>query len=212
MAKAKPAPRVRVIETERLVNDPFLRVDRTKIKYKLPDGAWSEEQPRFNVDRGNSVAALLHDATTRQLHFVRQFRFSSYDPADEPAPDNGWMLELIAGAVKRNEEMRESIVREIDEETGFTATKQPELIGSFFLTPGASSERLFLFYVVIDSSVQRSAERGQNMRGAATEDERIETVAMSPSDFLSLVEQCRIVDAKTVAAAEFVRRRPDLFD
>ena len=212
MAKRTPKRTVQILKAKRLLDTGFLRVDSSEIKYRLPDGALSDPQMRLNVDRGNAVAAILHERSNNTLHFVRQFRFSTYDESDEPSPDNGWILELIAGVVQTTERRDEAIKREIQEETGFKKVDACELIGSFFLTPGASSERLFLFYVAVDPAGRDPGKvlpDGAELRGA--DDEQIVTVTMTPEQFLAEVVAMRITDAKTVAAAEYVRRRREIF-
>jgi ADP-ribose pyrophosphatase len=190
----------------------FLRVDKTRLEYRRPDGEWSSPQDRLNVDRGDSVAAILHEPATQTLHFVKQFRFSTYRLEDEPHPENGWLLELIAGAVEPQETIREAMRREVVEETGFKQILACDLIGSFYLTPGASSERLYLFYVAVgvEGRVRgQIAPDGITYRGA--DDEQIETVEMSVDAFLDKVARMEIADAKTVAAAEYIRRNRQTF-
>lgn len=197
------APPIRIFRAKRLLETPFIRVDEHKVSYRRPDGSWSPAQTRLNVDRGNSVAAILFDPKTERLHLVRQFRFSTYDFAEEPDPENGWMLELIAGAVGEGETLRDCIAREVKEETGFDLAGRVELIGSFYLSPGASSERLFLFYAEV-SEAHRSPPGATS--GYGTDDEEIATVAMTVPEFLTAIERMEIHDAKTVAAGEWLRR------
>lgn len=209
----RPKRLVRILERKRLLDGGFLRVDSFKLSYVLPDGSRSHPVPRLNVDRGNAVAAILHEKRTNKLHFVRQFRFSAYDEAEEPSPDNGWLVELVAGVVVPGELGNEAIVREIAEETGFKTVLSCDLIGSFFLTPGASSETLYLYYVSVDAEGREPGaplSTGAELRG--TEDEQIVTIVMTPSEFLDQVAQMHIRDAKTIAAAEFVRRNSGIFD
>jgi ADP-ribose pyrophosphatase len=183
----------------------FLRVSRSEFTYTLPTGA-EREQMRLVVDRGNAVAALLHEPARGLLHFVKQFRFPTYNEADEPAAENGWLLELIAGVVSPNETAAEAITREVEEETGIRRLVALEMIGSFYLTPGASNERLFLYYAQVETDGFSGAKSGLGV-----DDEWIEVISMTPKAFLEKVEAMLIYDAKTIAAAEFVRRRPDLF-
>lgn len=205
---ALPKRLVQILETRRLLDTKFLRVDRSKISYSLPDGE-RREQVRLNVDRGNAVAAILHEPSANKLYFVRQFRFSTYVEADEPSPDNGWLLELIAGVIEPSERQEESILREIEEETGFKKILACEPIGAFYLTPGASSEQIFLFYVAVDAEGRASGKGAAELRGVS--DEEVITETMTPAEFLQRVEAMQIRDAKTLAAAEYVRRRKDVF-
>jgi ADP-ribose pyrophosphatase len=197
---------VQVFSARRLFDTPFMRIDESRLSYRRRNGAWSEAITRLNVDRGDSVAAILHDPALGRLYFTWQFRFSTYDFGDEPDPANGWLLELVAGSVKPGEPLRDSIAREVMEETGFVIGRL-EMIGSFYLTPGASSERLYLFYAEVSEANRAPAEPGHDDGTFGVEDEQIEVVSMTVPEFLACVESLRIADAKTIAAAEWLRRQ-----
>jgi nudix-type nucleoside diphosphatase (YffH/AdpP family) len=194
---------IRIFRTRRLLDTPFIKVDEHRISYRRDNDDWSPPQIRLNVERGNSVAAILFEPASELLHFVRQFRFSTYDFGDEPNPANGWMVELIAGSVKPGEPLRDCVIREVKEETGFDIDA-PQMIGSFYLTPGASSERLYLFYAEV--SEQRRS-RPEQSSSYGVEDEEIVTLTMTVAEFLTRIERMEICDAKTVAAGEWLRRK-----
>ena len=65
---------------------------------------------------------------------VRQFRY----------PAGHMMLEAPAGKLEYGEDHRECAVRELSEETGFTADELIYL-GGFYTSPGFSSERLHVY-------------------------------------------------------------------
>lgn len=193
--------RVNVLQKDVSLDGGFLTVTKSRLTYTLPTGE-VRTQDRYVVDRGDAVAALLYERDAGLLHFVRQFRFPTYVERDEPAPGNGWLVELIAGVIDPCETSREAIAREISEETGFVDLRVIELIGSFYLSPGASNERLFLFFVEVTSK-----DRDAVSLGGGIGDEWIEIVSLTPAEFLRQVEAMEIFDAKTIAAAEYVRRR-----
>ena len=202
---------VTVFSSEVAVDLGFLKVTKTTLSYTLPHGlrlpdGGNPQQTRFTIDRRNSAAALVFQPATGLLHFVRQFRYATYNPADEPTPENGWLIELAAGVIERNESSKESIAREISEELGFNEIKSLELIGSFYLSPGAASERLFLYCACVGGSDMPMIDHS-----LGDADEWIEAVSMTVPDFLGRVEAIEVFDAKMVAAAEYIRRRPDLF-
>jgi ADP-ribose pyrophosphatase len=194
---------LRIFRTQRLLDTKLIKVDEYSISYRRENGEWSPRQTRLNVDRGNAVAAILFEPATELLHFVRQFRFSTYDFLDEPDTENGWMLEIVAGTTEPGEALRDGIIREAQEETGFVISA-PQMIGSFFLTPGASSERLFLFYAEV-SAENRSGPLRPSSYGI--DDEDISTVTMTIAEFLAHIERMEICDAKTIVAGEWLRRR-----
>ena len=84
---------------------------------------------RLHLDRGDGVAAVLHNAAQGTLLFVRQFRYSTY----ENGP--GWLLETVAGIVEPGQTPEESVIREVREETGYRI-RDLEPVSVFYLTPG----------------------------------------------------------------------------
>lgn len=210
MGKETKPPNVQIYSTRRLLGHPFLQVDEVEFDYLLPGenlpapARRTKRETHLIVQRGDSVAALLHEPQTGLLHFVRQFRLPTFRRDDDPEGQDGWLVELVAGVLQNNETPRESIKREIREETGFVSVGQCDLIGSFYLSPGAGSERLFLFYVTVEATGRVGEQHGE-VRGI--DGEQIVTISMTPAEFLRQVETLTIADAKTVAAAEYIRRK-----
>ena len=179
----------------------FLRLEEHEFALRHDDH-W-KAQKRLIVDRGDSVAALLVEPAQGLVHLVRQFRYATFDHAHPDEPGNGWLTELVAGTLEPDETPEACIIREVEEETGFTI-KNPERIGCFYLSPGAFTEKLYLFAATV-SAERRTASRIDGHYGV--DDERIETVALPVTTFLQQVERMEIKDAKTIAAAEWLRRQ-----
>lgn len=189
-----------------LLRHYFLTVFEVVLRHRLPDGGWSPEITRINVDRDDSVAALVYEARTKFLYFTKQFRYSTYDYDNEYAPNNGWLIELVAGRAKIRSADSElespdaAMRREIKEETGFDVTAL-EPISAFFLSPGSSSEKLHLFFAaVVEPEGGREKARGGDF------DEFIILERMTPETFLKSVENGAMRDAKTICGAEWLRR------
>ncbi|CAN0397756.1 unnamed protein product, partial [Phaeothamnion confervicola] len=137
-------------------------------------------------ERGDAVAALIVNTDTNHVMLIRQFRppVASMEGAEHK------LLETMAGMVLQNEEIPQSLSREITEETGYeipfnadTGTlKGSEFICEFYSSPGGSSERIYLYYVAVDSSTPKKAGGGLREQG-----ERIETVLMPLGEFFKAV-------------------------
>ena len=80
---------------------------------------------------GVGIVAVTHD---KKILMVRQYRY----------PMNEEMLEIPAGKLDENEDPFECAVRELSEETGFTAKKWED-IGAIYPSPGFCRETLFLY-------------------------------------------------------------------
>ncbi len=111
---------------------------------------------------------------------VRQFRY----------PFGRMMLEAPAGKLEYGEDPDEAAVRELSEETGFTAGKMVKL-GAICTSPGISSEVLHL-YLALDLRAGKSHP---------DENEFLNVVKMPLSELVALCMSGEVDDAKTVAAA-----------
>jgi ADP-ribose pyrophosphatase len=198
------------IENRRiLLRHPFLTVEEVVLAPRDSDGAFTPVITRINVDRGDSVAALIYEPARRLLHFTRQFRFSTYDFDNEAAAGNGWLVELLAGRLADNfgedelETPQAAMLREITEESNFNVLTIEQL-SEFYLSPGASSERLYLFF----ATVERIAGR-QDHTALGIDDEYIFNFSIAPDEFLRAVERGEVRDAKMICAAEWLRRNLD---
>lgn len=81
---------------------------------------------------GVCVAAITPNNT---LLFVKQYRFG----VDKP------LLEFPAGLIEPNEDPKVTALRELEEETGYLAN-HIESVGSYYLSPGYSSEIIHLYF------------------------------------------------------------------
>ena len=175
--------------------DGFFKVDDITLRHELADGRMSPPLRRLNLDRGNGVAALLYNRTTQKIVLVRQFRY----PASLEGP--GWILEIVAGMHEAGEVPEDTMRREILEETGYEA-EHLEPVSSFYLTPGGSSEKIHLFYAETSVPQRRTAGGGVKEEG-----EDIEVVELSPEQAWQALDQNEIVDAKTLVALLWCKRK-----
>ena len=150
---------------------------------------------RLHLDRGDGVTAVLHNAARQTLLFVRQFRYSTY----EHGP--GWLLETVAGVVEPGQTPEDSVTREIREETGYRI-RGLELVTIFYLTPGGSSERIYLYYAEVED-----ADREHEGGGLPEEGEDIEVVELTLDQAWRALESGEIADAKTIVGLQWLRRR-----
>ena len=185
-------PRVEVIRRRRVFDD-FFKIDEARLRFERYDGSMSEEVRRLNFERGDSAAALLVDAKARTVYLIEQFMYPTLAKA------GGWLETVAAGMIENGETPEETIRREILEETGFDA-KRVEPIATFFVTPGGSSERIFLFCALI-SPKARVAAGG----GVPAEHEDIKLVAFRLDDFLARLAAGGFPDAKTIVAGYWLK-------
>lgn len=187
--------KVTIIKQRRLL-DAFFKVDEAVLQHECFDGSLSPELTRLSLERGDGVAALLYCAQTDSLILVRQFRYPAW-----VRQGPGWILETVAGMLDKDEAPEQTVRREILEETGYQVSHL-ELVSTFYLTPGGSSERILLYYGEVTT-----ADRREEGGGLKDENEDIEVVKIAVDDAFAAVEQGEIVDAKTLIALMWFRNR-----
>jgi ADP-ribose pyrophosphatase len=175
--------------SRRRVFDDFLKVDEAEVRIN------GTVQRRLSLERGDSAAALVQRREDGAILLTRQFRY----PTLEHGP--GYLLELPAGVIEGEEDPEVAMRRELVEELGYEADDL-EPISTFYVSPGGSSERVHLYYAEVSTS-DRVGDGG----GVPSEGEVIEVVAVSVDQFLSMMRDGTIADAKTIIGALWLERR-----
>ncbi len=184
--------RVDIVSETEIFKKLIFRVVEGRFRFQRYDGNMSDEIVRLNLDRGDSVAAVLHDTTDDTIVLTEQYRY----PTHGKGP--GWMLELPAGVLDADEKPEQSVRREIVEEVGYEVSSM-EPICTFYVSPGGTSERILLFYARVTPSARISAGGG-----VASEGEDIRTVHIPVAEALARVRDGDIVDAKTIIGLQWL--------
>jgi len=124
----------------------FMTLERLQLKNRLFQGGWSEQSSRELRIRKDAVAVLLYDPKLDAVVMVEQFRVGAIHDSKTP-----WMLELVAGLIESGESPEEVAKRECVEEADCEILVL-EPIFEFYLSPGACTEKLFLFAACVDAS------------------------------------------------------------
>jgi nudix-type nucleoside diphosphatase (YffH/AdpP family) len=194
----RPQPsRETFVKAARLLDHKIFKVDEYRGCYERYDNTMSDEQELLVFERGDSVAALLFDPSHREVILVEQFRL----PTRANGNGRGWILETAAGMIRAGETARASMIRELKEETGYQVTDLAP-IATFFVSPGGSSERIFLFYAEV-----RRTEQKYSGGGEISEGENIKIVRMPISQFFAKLRNQEFEDAKLIIAGQWLRDR-----
>jgi ADP-ribose pyrophosphatase len=113
---------------------------------ELDDGSHAKREV---VEHPGGVTILPVDQQGN-CYMVRQFRY----------PAGRMMLEAPAGKLEYGEEPKACAIRELSEETGFTADEFIDL-GSFFTSPGFSSEKLYIYLALGLHEGQSHLDQGE---------------------------------------------------
>ena len=108
------------------------------------------------------------------------------------------LVEIPAGKLEKGEAPEFTAMRELEEETGYTADKL-ELIQSFSTSPGFADEVVHLYSAV--------GLRKSTSQALLDEDEFVELMEVSLEEAEEMVRNQRIYDAKTAFAVLWVKER-----
>jgi len=180
------------VRSRRRLFDDFFKVDELRVVFERYDGTMTPEVRRLVFERGDSVAAVVRDRDSGRLLFTEQFRAPTLDKGP------GWLLEVMAGMIEEGEAPARALERELGEELGF-ALACCEEIGTFYLSPGGSSERIWLYYAEVGEGRRVGTGGGQ-----ACEQEDIRLVALSDDEARAALQDGRIVDAKSIIGLQWL--------
>jgi nudix-type nucleoside diphosphatase (YffH/AdpP family) len=197
------ARRVDIRAQKRLLDD-FFKVDELIVSHERYDGSMSGDERRLVFARGDAVAVLLFDADARSVVLVEQFRAPTLiaHRRDDCTSADGWIVELVAGMIDKDETAEQAAVREVFEETGYRIGN-PRLIGKFFSSPGGSDERFFLYFARVEEG-QR-----QGNGGGIVGEEDIKVFHLRVDDLFAKLTQGAICDPKLAIAGYWLKDNID---
>lgn len=176
------------VRDEKVVFDDHYKIVKADVTYDtFKDGKIHTKRLAF--ERGDSVAVVLLEKETDSILLTKQFRYPTCKH------NNGWLLEIPAGSLDENEDPEDCIIREVMEELGYKITS-PELLYTFYTSPGASTERIFLYYSEV-SQKDKTGEGGGN----ENESEDIQVVKIPISEIPAKIPELK--DAKTILGLQW---------
>lgn len=187
--------RVEILSKQEIFSRLFFKFEEIRLRHELLNGQMSDELLRLNMERGDGVSAVLYNVSLDEVILIEQFRYAGY------VHGNGWLLELPAGIAADQETPKAAMKRELLEETGYKV-KKLEHISTFYLSPGGSTERIFLYYAPVTAQ-DKVAQGG----GLPAEKEEIRIVPMKLDKALRQIASGKICDAKTIIGLQWLAAR-----
>ncbi len=123
-------PGWQVTASSYVIDSPYLRIRRDRIK--LPDGTVIDD---YFVRESRGYVIVFALTPDRRVVLVRQYKHGVRKV----------LLELVAGAIDEGEAPHETAVRELAEETGYTA-ERVEFVRSFVTDPTNADTVAHLFF------------------------------------------------------------------
>jgi ADP-ribose pyrophosphatase len=180
----------------------IFRVIKARLRHRRFDGHMSEEVTRINFERGDSVGVLLYDPDEDVVVLTRQFRFPVYasivsENIQEEGEKQAWMLEVVAGIIDPGHSAAEIASKEILEEAGYVVQGDLRPITTIYPSPGGTSERIYLFLVLVDSK-----DRLLDGNELPSKEEDIKVETFSFQEAMAMITRGDINDAKTIVALQ----------
>lgn len=177
----------------------YFRMDVYHLRHCRFDGGWTAPMSRELFERGHAAAVLPYDPARDAVVLIEQFRIGAYAAGVEP-----WLIEVVAGIIDAGEDPADVVRREAVEEAGCEILDLVP-IGTFLMTPGASSETLAMFCGRVDS------EGAGGLHGLDHECEDIRSFVLPAEEALGRVMACPCPNANTVIALQWLMlNRADL--
>ena len=174
------------------VFDGFFKVDKYSFEHAKFDGGTSTLIEREIFERGDAVAVLPYDPTSRTVLLVEQVRIGALKTKENP-----WLLECIAGMNDGSTDYESVARREAYEEAGIELT-QLEFMLSYLSSPGGTTERLYLYLAHADLS------QAGGVYGLDEEGEDIKVHVIPVDDALARLQSGEIDNAATVISLQWL--------
>lgn len=169
----------KTISSERIYEGKILNLRKDKVTIRDEKTSYREV---IEHNGGVVIAAITDDG---KIPVVKQYR-----KAAEKA-----ILEIPAGKLEGDEDHKEAALRELKEETGYSASKI-EYINSFYSSIGYSEEVLHLF-------IARDLTAGET---DFDEGESIDIYEYTVDELMNMVMDRTIEDAKTIIAVFMLKQ------
>ncbi|MEK3709610.1 ADP-ribose pyrophosphatase [Bacillus sp. FSL K6-1005] len=154
---------------------------------ELPNGKTSKRE----IVKHPGAVAVLAVTDEGKIIMVKQFR----------KPLERTIVEIPAGKLEKGEEPEYTALRELEEETGYTAKKLTKMT-AFYTSPGFADEIVHVFLAEELTVLEEKRE--------LDEDEFVEVMEVTLEDALKLVESREVYDAKTAYAIQYLQLKEAL--
>lgn len=170
---------------EEILSDDYAPLKKISYEQRRRDGGWQRQQREVYANAGGA-AVLLHDPGRRTVLLTRQFRIGA-----RLAGIDAFMIEVPAGMLD-DARPDQRVRAELCEETGYRA-KEVRKVLAFMPNPSSLTEIVHCYL----GEYERGDKQGEG-GGKEEEGEDIEVLEIDVDEAFRMVEDGRIVDAKTV--------------
>jgi ADP-ribose pyrophosphatase len=166
------------ISSQRVYSGKVVSLDVDNVRF--PNGVVGELE-MVRHPGASAVVPISGDESSSDpdIVLIRQYRYAA----------EGFLYEIPAGRLHREESPEDCARRELREETGYTAERL-ERLTTIYTTPGFTDERIHLFVASVLTKGESSVEADEILD--------LETVQLSGA--VDMIRGGQVVDAKTIVA------------
>ena len=175
----------------------FLKVGHYKLRHSLFAGGWSHEISRDRLQGLGAVSVLLYDPKRDEVVLTEQFRVGAMETGKE-----AWLYETVSGHIGKDEQPKDVAHRESREEAG-CELKQLIPISEFWVSPGLSDEKIYLFCGIID------AEGVEGVHGLDDEHEDIRVCVLPAQQAIEELNGGRANSTSIIIALQWLALNQD---
>lgn len=151
---------------------------------ELPNGKTAKRE----IVKHPGAVAIIPITDDNKILFVEQYR----------KPLERSLIEIPAGKLEPGEKPETTAIRELEEETGFTTSKESlKFVDSFYTSPGFADE---IIHIYLTNDLQKL-----DVTVLGDEDEFVELLELSLDEALEYMKTQKINDAKTNYAVLYLK-------
>ncbi|WP_298763677.1 NUDIX domain-containing protein [uncultured Polaribacter sp.] len=170
------------------ISNIWAKLEQVSFDFTFKNGK-TERLTHEVYGKSDGVAVLLYNPITKKVVLSNQLRIPMYVAGVK----NGFSIEVVGGAIDKNESPEKSVIRETREEIGYVIS-EVEKVSTVFLSPGLMREQVHLYIATYKEEDKLENEGG----GLAAESEEIEVIETDFFDALQMIENQEIIDARTI--------------
>lgn len=180
--------------TSKIISNFWGTLEQINFDFTFKNGT-SKNLTHEVFGKNDGVAILLYNPNSKKVILSKQFRTPVYIAGVQ----NGFLIEVVGGAIDKNESPENSAIRETEEEVGYKVNHIKK-VATVFLSPGLMKEQTHLF--VAPYNEHDKVDKGG---GLASENEEIEVLETLFVDALKMIENQEIVDVRTILLLQYVQ-------
>ncbi len=180
--------------TSKVISNIWAKLEQVSFDFTFKNGK-IERLTHEVFGKNDGVGVLLYNPSTKKVVLSKQFRIPMY----VAGVADGFCVEVVGGAIDKNETPEETAIRETKEEVGYHI-KNLKKVAKVFLSPGLMWEQVHIY--AAEYSDDDKVEKGE---GLIEEGEEIEVLETNFSDALKMIENEEIVDARTIMLLQYLQ-------